>query len=231
MTKPRIVMLHATPVAMEPISAAMAALWPEAEAVNLLDDGLSADRAAEGDGEVSEALSDRFLTLGAYAAGPMRAAGILATCSAFGAALDRLQGVSPIPVVKPNEPMFRAAIASGSRIAMLATFAPAVPSMEDEFRELAAGINPDARLESHVVPGAIAALRAGDAVTHNRLVVEAAAGLHGFDAIMLAHFSTARALAEVRAVTDTPVFAAPEAAVEAIRSQVEGLGSGFITNR
>lgn len=221
MTKPRIVMLHATPVAMEPISAAMAALWPEAEAVNLLDDGLSLDRATEGDGEVSEVLAGRFLTLGAYAAGPMRAAGILATCSAFGAALDQLQGVSPIPVVKPNEPMFHAAIASGSKIAMLATFAPAVPSMEDEFRDLAARINPGAMLESHIVAGAMTALRAGDAATHNRLVAEAAAGLRGFDAIMLAHFSTSRALADVRAATEIPVFAAPEAAVEAIRQQVE----------
>ncbi|MDB5622999.1 MAG: hypothetical protein JWR39_1562, partial [Devosia sp.] len=30
---PRIVLFHATPVAMDPVKAAMAQLWPEAEAV------------------------------------------------------------------------------------------------------------------------------------------------------------------------------------------------------
>ncbi|MCB8881093.1 arylsulfatase [Acidisoma cellulosilytica] len=205
---------------MDPIGRAMAALWPEAEAVNLLDDGLSIDRAEEGE-TLSAALTGRFLTLGDYAVGPMHAAGILATCSAFGPALDQLKAKLPVPVVKPNEPMFRAALASGRRIAMLATFAPAVASMEEEFRGLAADLRPGASLTSIVVPGAIAALRAGDAETHNRLVAAAAAGLDDFDAIMLAHFSTSRALEAVRAATDIPVFAAPEAAVAAMRAAVE----------
>ena len=41
----RIVLLHATPVAMAPIHTAFSEIWPEAELVNLLDDGLSIDRA------------------------------------------------------------------------------------------------------------------------------------------------------------------------------------------
>ncbi len=49
MAKPRIVLLHATPVAMAPVHAAFAQDWPEAETVNLLDDGLTIDRAKEAD--------------------------------------------------------------------------------------------------------------------------------------------------------------------------------------
>lgn len=221
MGKPRIVLLHATPVAMEPIAKAMAALWPEAEPVNLLDDALSIDRAHDDGETLSPDLVQRFLDLGGYAAGPMRGAGILATCSAFGPALDQLRDGLSIPVVKPNEPMFRAALKAGNRITMLATFGPAVSSMEEEFRALAAELGSDAKLTSIVVPGAIEALRAGDAATHNRLVAEAAAHLSDTDAIMLAHFSTSRALEAVRAVTDIPVFAAPEAAVQSIRQLVE----------
>jgi Asp/Glu/hydantoin racemase len=220
MEKPRIVLLHATPVAMEPIAKAMAALWPEAEQVNLLDDALSIDRAGNGEA-LSPELIQRFLELGAYAAGPMRGAGILATCSAFGPALDQLRDRMSIPVVKPNEPMFRAAIMEGRRITMLATFAPAVSSMEEEFRALAGEIGSNAKLTSIVVSGAIDALRAGDAETHNRLVAEASAKLADTDAVMLAHFSTSRALDVVRALTKIPVFAAPEAAAQSIRQLVE----------
>ena len=107
----RIVLLHATPIAMQPVQTAFAERWPEAEVVNLLDDGLTIDRAREGDA-LSEALTRRFVDFGRYGHG-MGAAGILVTCSAFGPAIDRLAEAVPVPVLKPNEAMFRAAIARG----------------------------------------------------------------------------------------------------------------------
>lgn len=217
MRRPRIVLLHATPVAMEPISRAMAEGWPEAEAVSLLDEAMSLDRARAGE---SEHFFDRFEALGQYAL-TLGASGILATCSAFGPALSKLDAVLPIPVVKPNEPMFRAALTSGRRIAMLATFAPAVASMEQEFSELAAQLGIEALLETIVVAGAIDLLRADRAEEHNDLVARAAAGLTGFDAVMLAHFSTSRASAQVQAASAIPVLSAPESAVRAIRARVE----------
>src|SRR5258708_2428326 len=54
----RIVLLHATPIAMQPVQTAFAERWPEAEIVNLLDDGLTLDRAREAD--LSPAMIDRF---------------------------------------------------------------------------------------------------------------------------------------------------------------------------
>lgn len=113
MSQPRIVLFHATPVAMQPILSSMARLWPEAEAINLLDDGLSADRAKEGD-ELSVGLSERFINFGKYGH-DMGADGILVTCSAFGPAIESLAEILPIPVLKPNEAMFKAAIASGEK--------------------------------------------------------------------------------------------------------------------
>lgn len=217
---PRIVLLHATPVAMEPVKAAMARLWPEAEAVNLLDDGLSLDRAKEGD-ELSPGLIERFVAFGHYAQ-RIGADGILATCSAFGPAIDRVAEELTIPVVKPNEAMFRAALAAGARIGMLATFAPSVPTMEAEFRDFAREEGVTSKLETFVVPDAIELLRAGDAAAHNRLVGEAAPRLADQDAIMLAHFSTSRAADAVRAKVNVPVFTAPDAAVQRLQSLVKG---------
>jgi hypothetical protein len=59
--------------------------------------------------------------------------------------------------------------------------------------------------------------KAGDADTHNRLLAEAVSALAGRDAIMLAHFSTSRALKAVSAVVPCPVLTAPRSAVKPLR--------------
>jgi Asp/Glu/hydantoin racemase len=215
---PRIVLLHATPVAMQPVQTAFATLWPEAETINLLDDGLSIDRAREDD--LSESLLDRFVDFGQYGQ-RMGAAGILITCSAFGPAIDKLAGTVQVPVLKPNEAMFQAAIMQGSRIGMLATFAPSVKTMTDEFEEYLARARKKATLTTIVVEDAIQLLKGGDPESHNRLVAGRAPEFAGYDAVMLAHFSTSRAAAAVRTVLDVPVLTAPDTAVERMRSLVE----------
>jgi len=214
----RIVLLHATPVAMQPIQAAFAELWPEAETVNLLDDGLSIDRAREVD--LSEAMIQRFVDFGAYGKN-MGADGILVTCSAFGPAIDRLIDTVPIPVLKPNEAMFQEALSKGKRIGMLATFGPSVSTMTDEFDEYVAESGKPAELTTILVADAIDLIKKGDAESHNRLVAARAPELAGYDAIMLAHFSTSRAAAAVRAAVSVPVLTAPHAAVQKMRLMVE----------
>lgn len=214
----RIVLLHATPVAMQPVQQAFNDLWPEAELVNLLDDGLSIDRARETD--LSENMIQRFVRFGRYGF-DMGADGILVTCSAFGPAIERMAAELPVPVLKPNEAMFQAAIAQGKRIGMLATFGPAVSTMTDEFNEYVALTSGNATLKTLLVDKAIDLLRKGDVEGHNRLVAERAHELDDCDAIMLAHFSTSRAASDVRAKVSAPVLAAPHAAVERMRSLVD----------
>ena len=41
--KPRIALIHATPVAIQPVNDAFKCLWPAAEVYNLLDDSLAPD--------------------------------------------------------------------------------------------------------------------------------------------------------------------------------------------
>jgi aspartate/glutamate racemase len=223
--KPRVVLLHGTPVAVEPIQRAFATRWPEAEAVDLLDASLSVDRAK--DHELTLRMFERFVELGGYAH-RLGAEAILVTCSAFGPAIERMAKELPVPVLKPNEAMFREAIGRGRRIGMLATFAPSVLTMTEEFEQFVgeaggeAGAKAGARatLETIVVEGAMDALRKGDADRHNALIAARAPELAHCDAIMLAHFSTSRALAAVTAAVKTPVLTAPDAAVDRIRAAI-----------
>ena len=202
----RIALIHATPVAIEPVVAAFAQGWPEAELANILDDSLSTDRAKQK--ELAPEMLPRFERLARYAV-DNGASGILFTCSAFGPAIEAAAKAVSVPVLKPNEAMFDAALERGTRIGMIATFGPAMESMRAEFGR---------PLQAILAEGAMEALRAGDAESHNRLVADAAAGLRGVDAIMLAHFSTARALKAVKARVSVPVLTAPDAAVTKLRN-------------
>jgi Asp/Glu/Hydantoin racemase len=183
----RIALIHAVTVALAPVEQAFAALWPEAERVNLLDDSLSPDH--ERAGRLMPAMVARFETLAGYARS-IGAQGILFTCSAFGEAIEAVARHSDVPVLKPNQAMFEDALARGSRIGMLATFGPSLASMAQEFAEAAAAIRPAATLETVLVDGALPALKEGDADTHDRLLAKAAPRLSACDAVMLAHFST-----------------------------------------
>ena len=217
--KPRIVLLHGTPVAVEPIQRAFATRWPEAEAIDLLDASLSIDRAKDHD--LTPRMFERFVELGGYAH-RIGAEAILVTCSAFGPAIERMAKELPVPVLKPNEAMFREAIGRGRRIGMLATFAPSVLTMTEEFEQFVAEADAQATLETIVVEGAMDALRKGDADRHNALIAARATELAHCDAIMLAHFSTSRALAAVTAAVKTPVLTAPDAAVDRIKAAIAG---------
>jgi maleate cis-trans isomerase len=214
----RIVLLHATPVAVEPVHAAFRTEWPDAEVSDLLDSSLSTDRARTP--ELTPELTDRFVRLARYAHGT-GAHGILATCSAFGEAIERADRELDVPVLKPNEAMFRDALTRGDRIGMLATFGPSVASMESEFAGIARAAGSAATLRTVLVADAMTRLRAGDAERHNELVARHASELADRDAIVLAHFSTSRAAARVREATAVPVFTAPESAVRALRAAVD----------
>lgn len=214
---PRIALIHAVAVAIEPVQRSFRELWPAAEATSLLDDSLSVDRAR--DGELTPAMVRRVANLGRYAL-DTGADAILFTCSAFGPAIEAFAATTDRPVLKPNEAMFRRALATGGRVGMLATFAASVASMEAEFREMAVVSGSSATIESVLVADAMAALQAGDAVTHNRLLAEAASHLEGCDAMMLAQFSTSVARDAVAAVVACPVLTSPQAAVEELRTRL-----------
>lgn len=214
----RIVLLHATPVAMQPVHQSFKSLWPEAERINLLDDGLSIDRSREP--ELTRSMIERFVRFGRYGY-DMNANGILVTCSAFGPAVAELAAQLPIPVLKPNEAMFRAALWKGNRVGMLATFAPAVKPMTDEFNEFVSSIGKDITLKTRVVENAIEELRQGNVERHNQLVADSAYKLDDCDVIMLAQFSTSVAAEAVSAKTTVPVLSAPDSAVALMREMVK----------
>lgn len=205
----RIAIIHALRHSPPPIEAAFAAAWPAARLMNLLDDSLSADLAREG--QLTPAMTERFLTLARYAAGT-GAQGILFSCSAFGPCIEACaRDLAPLPVLKPNEAAIEEAVKIGRRIGLLATFPGTLTSMPPEFP-------PGIEVVPCLAPGALAALDAGDVATHDRLAAEAAVALRDCDVVLLGQFSLARAASLIAAATGKPVVTTPGSAVAKLKA-------------
>jgi hypothetical protein len=218
----RIALIHATPLAVEPIQAALARHWPEARRMNLLDDSLSADRAEAG--ALTDAMVQRFITLARYAQGT-GCTGILFTCSAFGPAIEAAGRATGLPTLKPNEAMFEQALATRARggtlrLGLVATFAASIPSMSDELRALAAQRGIVLDLHTAMVPGAMDDLAQGRTADHHRKVAEGARTLAHCDGVMLAQFSMAAAQPDAQAQVPCPVLSSPDCAVLALRQRM-----------
>ncbi|WP_024518592.1 aspartate/glutamate racemase family protein [Bradyrhizobium sp. Tv2a-2] len=209
----RIALIHALKHSPAPIAASFAALWPEPALMNLLDDSLSADLAR--DGRLTDAMTERFLALGRYAAGT-GADGILFTCSAFGPCIEAVaRAHAPMPVLKPNEAMIEQAVARGRRIGLLSTFGPTLASMPREFPS-------SVEIVPKLAGGALSALDRGDRTTHDRLVAEASKDLCDCDVIALAQYSMAPAATLVAEATGKPVLTTPDSAVEKLKRLLAG---------
>jgi hypothetical protein len=205
----RITLIHALKHSIVPIEASFACLWPQAQLMNLLDDSLSADLAR--DGRLTEAMTERFLVLGRYAAAT-GSDGILFTCSAFGPCIEAVaRAQAPKPVLKPNEAMIEQAVAQGKTIGLLSTFAPTLASMPAEFPA-------HVKVVPKLAEGALAALDRGDRAGHDRLVTEASRELAGCDVVALAQYSMAPAAALVAEATGRPVLTTPDSAVRKIKA-------------
>jgi Asp/Glu/hydantoin racemase len=150
---PRIALIHAIVHAVDPINEALKRDWPQAVRMNLLDDSLSADLAANGRGQDAQ-MQQRFARLALYAV-DCGSDAILFTCSAFGTCIEAVVRQHPkIPVLKPNEAMVEDATATGQRVGLVATFAPTLVSMPPEFPQQVV-------LDTAMVEGAMAARGCG----------------------------------------------------------------------
>ncbi len=211
----RIALIHALAHSVEPINTALARDWPEAQRMNLLDDSLSADLAAQGRG-LDAVMHERFARLARYAV-DCGSQAILFTCSAFGPCIEAVaRQHAPLPVLKPNEAMVADAVALGGVVGLVASFGPTLASMPPEFP-------PGTRLHTALAEGALAALNGGDGARHDALVADAALRLkdQGAQVIALAQFSLARARDAVAARTGLPVLTTVDSAVRALRQRLK----------
>ena len=230
MSAPRIALIHATPLAINPVNSSFQKLWPEAKLQNILDDSLSRDLAALG--HLTADMVERFIDLAQYAK-RVGCQGILFTCSAFGEAIEAAAAATGIPTLKPNEAMFEEALqvalkakpnpADPLNIGLVATFAASIDSMREEFMAMTANMNRVVNLHGVHVPLAMEALAKGQSQEHDQRIAVGIENMPTCDVMMLAQFSMAAAQTLAQTKTTAPVLTSPDCAVIALQQRMKNV--------
>ena len=201
--------------AIPPIQHAFKEDWPEAQLSNLLDDDLMPAYTREGG--LTPHITERICALALYAA-RTGADGILFTCSVFPQAEDMAKQLVRVPLLKPDEAMIAAALDAGSRVGVVATNPPAAPAAAAQIEAGAKARGVRIQVIQSVADGAFAIGNAGDRVTHDRMVVEAAERIADrVDVLCLAQVSMALARGAVQERVKVPVLTSPATAVARLK--------------
>lgn len=215
----RVALLHT----VASLPATFAALLPDevgpVDAVHLVDESLLRDTVARG------MLPGTRSRVTAYAkfAEQSGAQALLVTCSSIGEAAEHARAEVGIPIYRVDEPMAEQAVATGSRIGVLATLSATCGPTGNLLRRKADARGSGYELRQSVCEGAFEALRAGDTDRHDRIVADELRRMAArVDVVVLAQASMAR-VADALPPGDlpVPVLRSPRSGVRQLRDVAE----------
>jgi aspartate/glutamate racemase len=213
----RIVLIHASRAAVDPVVRYYSHTAPELDITNLLDDGVMRLLRAGDMRRAKNRLSD-MISIGRDT---YRAEIALLTCSAVPAAtLAKLRGGAGIALLKIDEPMCDAAVRSGARIGLVVSFPPTSATTRGLLTEAATRAGKRIEIVEEQAPEALEALLAGDDTTHDAMLVAAADRLakKAPDSIVLAQVSMASLVPRLTARLALPVFSSLASSLDAVRA-------------
>jgi hypothetical protein len=190
---PTLALLHTTSATLQLMRELAPKALPGVRVVNLLDDSLLADVIAAG--AVPPAVEQRLRVYVDQAAA-LGATAVMSCCSSIGETMDALAPSAPLPIWRIDEAMAEDAVASASRVAVLATVATTMTPTVRLIERAARASGRDVSVRPVMVEDAFAALTSGDTDYHDARVARALEDLIGTcDAVVLAQASTARVAA------------------------------------
>ena len=119
----RVVMIHALAESVPPVRVAFKEVFPEAEVINLLDEGLFIDFT----GQITPTLRRRMSQLICYCE-EYGADAIGLACSVFAPVVETARDLVDIPVVSSFSPVMEEAVRQSSRIGIIASVPATYPS-------------------------------------------------------------------------------------------------------
>lgn len=185
---------------------------PHVNVFNIVDDSLIKQVISRG-----ELRADTARRVVNYA-GSAESAGadyIMFTCSSIGAAVEAAADLTQVPVLRVDQPMADQAVATGSRIGVIATLPTTLAPTSDLVQRRAALAGKEIELKAVLCEGAFEALMGGNPALHDEMVAKALKELSTqVDVIVLAQASMARVvdtLSESEKIV--PILASPPIAM------------------
>lgn len=208
-----LALIH-TSATLVPVFAELCAKYlPGVKTFNIVDDSLIKNTIACG--ALTPDTSRRVVNY-ADSAQDAGADMILYTCSSIGSAVETAASLSRIPVLRVDQPMADLAVATGTRIGIVATLSTTLDPTTDLVRRRALAAGRDVELKPRLCEGAFEALMSGDAATHDALVAAALRDLmQETDVIVLAQASMARVVDKLpESDRKVPILASPPIAMQ-----------------
>ena len=209
----RVTMIHALAESIPPVRLAFGEVFPEAEVVNVLDEGLLIDF----DGQLTPHLRRRMSNIIGYCQ-DNKADAIGLACSIYAPVVDSAKDLIDIPLVSSYGPVMAEAVSAGTSIGLIASV-PATMTDSEFYLMLAAEeagvtIKPVICLAEDLIP----VMRAeGQAGLERRLEQEVLGMVKDVDVVVLTQFSFAAALAHLEKVSPVPVLSAPHSSARALK--------------
>ncbi len=209
----RVVMIHAVAESMQPTKLAFQEVFPEAELVNLLDEGLFLDF---GD-QLTPSLRRRMTQLICYSA-EYGAQAIGLACSVYTPMVEMVCEVVDVPIVSSYGPVMVEAVHAGPRVGLIAavpaTLRDAEYFLQQAARECGASTEVYPRLAEDLMD---VKRYEGEAAFCRRLTEEVDKLAPQVDAVLLTQFSMASALAHLRSTATVPLLSAPHSCARCLK--------------
>lgn len=211
----KVVIIHTSLVSHAELNALFAELVPEARIHNLVDDSLLSDVMEHGG--LTENVISRMCAY-VQAAAHNGADLIFSQCSSVGEAAEIAARLVTVPVLRIDAAMAEHAVATGSRIGVIATVRSTLKPSGDLIRRKAAEAGRHVEIVEYLVDGALEVLlREQNRARHNAMVIDTVrAAEDACDVLVLAQGSMTVLLPELGTIRK-PVLTSPRLGVERAR--------------
>ena len=216
----RAVMIHALAESIPPVRMAFSEVFPEAEVINLLDEGLFVDFKDT----LTPKLLRRMGSLVTYNA-DHGADTIGLACSVYAPAVETLKELVDVPLVSSYSPVMADAVASGPRVGIIASVPATIRDAEYYLLKEAEERNIEIEAFPCLAEDLIPVLREqGEEGFQRGLVEEANKLAPKVDAVLLSQFSMAAVLNHVKANCSVPVLSPPHSSARRLKELLTAPG-------
>ena len=200
-----------------PVRLAFQDEFPEAEVINLLDEGLLIDFP----GSITPNLRRRMSDLICYSQ-DHAADAIGLACSVYAPVVDSASDLVDVPLVSSYGPVMQEAVEAGPRVGVIATNAATMSDSEYYLNVAARESGKEVSIVQRLASDLIQVLRAeGHSAFEKRLEEEVLALAPDVDAVLLSQFSFATALDHLQKVSPVPVLSAPHSSARTLKKMLE----------